>query len=161
MSRKKRPGGPYVQPMDSAGALLVDEKGRGKYTLLANTTYFFIVGGSDAPLHTVQLEWDGALVITSAKIEDCNCGEADVTDVSVVDGEWVHEDPTTAYVSVKASDGSTGNGTVTNATLAVTGGVAGGAMWHLGNAGAARTRLKVATGATGGVARVSAHGKAT
>ena len=49
MSRKYRPGGPYVPPIKATDGLpLVDQVGRGKYTLVAGATYFnYLVGGAD------------------------------------------------------------------------------------------------------------------
>jgi len=155
MSRAIRPGGPYVQPLQTDGNNLVDEIGRGRYTLTAGTTYYYLLGGADAPFHSVQITgYTAGLVITSATIQDTNHGTLDVTDQSSVVGEWVTEDPTTAFVGVDGTGWS-----ATNGVVAASGGGVGGAVWHLGESGAARTRLAVVVGGTGGILRVSAWGK--
>lgn len=121
-------------------------------TLLLSTTYYYNLMGNDSPLSAVHIKWDASIVITSIVVEDSCIPEAALG--STTAGDWIDEDPTTAYV------GSVGAGvTVTNATVAVAGGAAGGAMYHLGNDGALKKRLKVVVGGTGGVLRVQAHYK--
>lgn len=140
-------------------------------TLLANTTYYFPLGAVHSPvpaevvLYAVHLRGASALVITGASIEDCifplttspgdTRGATDVSDFDQTAGNWIPENPATGVVSV------TGTGwSPSAATAAALGTGAGGAMWHVGNIGSRRQRLKVIVGATGGLARVGVHGKA-
>lgn len=159
MSRMPRAGGRYVQPIDANGVLVPpDTNGNaahGVYELEANSVYFFILGGADAPFMSVHLTgYDSGLIIDSATIQDCNHHDQDVTDHSVVAGEWISEDPTTAFVGVEGTGWSQTNGVV-----AVAGGNLGGALWHYAETGAFRHRLTIDTGGTGGHVRVSVHGK--
>lgn len=157
MSINKRPGGPYVQPIKSDGTPAAEGGARGVYTLEASSTYYFPLGGVGAPTQSVQLEGiDAALVITGATIEECNADLSEVSDyASGSTGSWVKDNGSAGLTS------AVGTGwTATARTIAVTGGGLGGAMWQLPDRGAARTRLAIVVGATGGKARVSAHGKA-
>lgn len=158
MTRIRRPGQAYVQPLQANGTKLVNENGRGSYALAANTTYFYPLGGIDHLIESAQVQWDNATILTIA-IEDSNFDHNEVPDDSELPGDWLKEDPSTAYVSTTSPDGTTGGAMVTNATIAVAGGTAGGAMYHLGNTGARRTRIRIDVGATGGVVRVGANGK--
>ena len=155
MSRQPRAGGRYIRPLLNDGSELTEESGRGVFTLAAGTTYHFVIGGNDAPFVGVHLTgYDAAMILTSATIRDCIHGELDVPNHSVVAGEWPPEDPTTAFVSTE------GAGWVdTNGVVAVAGGAVGGALWHVAETAAFRTRLTVVVGATGGRVRVSGHGK--
>lgn len=152
MGNRPRAGGRYVRPINSTGAEVLTEGGPGNYTLTAGT-FHFILGGDAAPFGSVHISGDAAIAITSATILDCNHGEKEVSDFSVVVGEWVTEDPTTGFVAV---DGA--NWVVLNCVVSCTAGAVGGAMWHVAETGAYRTRLTVVVG-TGGKLRVSAHGK--
>lgn len=158
MSRMPRAGGRYVQPIGTTGVLVDGDSARGSYPLTAATQYYFILGGIEAPFLSVHLTGeDAALIITSAAIQDCNHPElpgGDVTDFDPQAGRWVTEDPTTAFVGCDGTGWS-----ATNGVLAVTGGTLGGAMWHFAETAAARHRLSVLVGATGGHVRVSVHGK--
>lgn len=155
MSINKRPGGPYVVPLltdDGSEAVAAGE--RGKYTLAANKTYVAILGGNGALAQTVQIEWASGIVFTSISIEGCNADPDDISNIDTAAGAWIEEDPSTAYVPVEGS-----GVTATNATLAGTASGVGGATFHLGNIGYARTRLTFVVGGTGGVVRISEHGR--
>lgn len=137
--------------------------GAGAGVTLANgITYMFPFGGAESPLESIHCKWDAAIIITSITIEDCNfpkradgAGGVDVADDDTTAGSWIDEDPSTAFV------GTVGAGTtVVNGVVGVPGGAAGGCMFHLGNFGARRGRIKVVVGATGGLLRVWGHGKA-
>jgi hypothetical protein len=165
MSRMPRAGGRYVAPIKQSDGTSPVEEGHGKYTLAANTTYVYPLGGADAPFQSVQLTgYTSAAVITTATIRDCNhhggmnsglpATQGDVPDTSTTVGEWIAEDPTTAFVGVDGTGWS-----VTNGVVAAAGSGVGGALFHVAETGAARTLLEVAVGATGGVFRASAHGK--
>lgn len=140
-------------------------------TLVANTTYLFPIGAPKAPVQaeagliSIQIRGAAALIITAATYEDCDYpaftspgdgrGVADVTDFDATAGNWIPENPSTAVV------GFTGTGwSSTAATVTAAGTGAGGALFHIGNLGSRRGRLKVVVGATGGLARVAVHGKA-
>ncbi len=160
MSRMPRAGGRYVQPIDSSGNLVTGEGPRGVYTLTALGTYYYILGGPDASVISGTLTAYASaaaangLIITSATIQDCDHGELDVTNFSSTVGEWIGEDPTSAFV------GADGTGwSATNGVLAATGAGLGGARFNIAETGAYRTRITVVVGATGGPLRVSSHGK--
>jgi len=158
---RKTTGSTYVQPYKADGTLETEdgtELGRGTYTLASGTTYYFPLGGADTPVSSVHLQHDAAVIITTATIEDTNFPgrgpDGDVTDYSATAGHWIDENPSTAFV------GTVGAGTsATNGVVAVTGGNAGGAMWHVADTGARRTRLAVVVGGTGGEVRVAVWGK--
>ncbi|MGN6107227.1 MAG: hypothetical protein ACTHU0_19120 [Kofleriaceae bacterium] len=153
MPRMKRVGGAYVQPIDETGNLVTGEEGRGRYRLAATTTYFFPLGGGDAPFQSFQIEGDAAAILTIS-VDDSNIMEAEAPWHSQAPGHWLQENPAGAYVALDGV-GWTSNDLVISAS----GTGVGGAMVHLGNSGACRTRLRVAVGATGGAVRVSCHGK--
>lgn len=148
----------YITPIDSNGAVPAPANGTGPgaYTLLANTTYHFALGGSDAPYQSVHLTgYTAGAVVTSATIKDCDHDRADVTDFDTTAGHWPSETPPDAYV---APDG-TGWSMSSPGVVAAAGTGAGGALWHITPTGAARTRLTVVVGATGGAFRCSGAGK--
>jgi hypothetical protein len=148
------------------GVLVPYEAGRG-CLLAANTTYYFPFSMKDGGISSAQLQWDSGIVLTNVWFEDTNLpayiGQgndvADVSDFSAAKGAWIQETPSTAYVSVTSSDGTTGGATATNGAIATTGGTAGGAVWNLSGVGSRRGRMHVQVGATGGVLRVHMHGK--
>jgi hypothetical protein len=139
-------------------------------TLAAATTYFFPFGAQHAPVpaevssDSVHLRWDAAFIGVFT-VETCNFpatrmpqdprGEVDVSDFNNVAGFWMQENPTTAYVSGNGSGGLT----VSNLTLTVAGGSAGGATIHLGNMNTRRIRVRAAVGGTGGLVRCAVWGK--
>lgn len=160
MSRQPRAGGRYVQPIDSTGALVTPEAPRGVYNLTAGQTYYYILGGNEAPIVSGHLTAyasaaaPNGLIITSATVQDCDHGSNEVTDSSSTVGEWVAEDPSSAFV------GADGTGwSATNGVLAATGAGLGGARFNIADTAAYRTRITVVVGATGGPLRVSSHGK--
>jgi hypothetical protein len=140
-------------------------------TLASGTTYYFPVGApkspvpAEAPLVAIHIRGDAAIIATIT-VEDSvfpagsspvdGRGNPDVTDFDGTAGNWIPENPSTAIV------GTSGTGWVaTAATVAVAGGTAGGAIFHVGNLGSRRLRLKVVVGGTGGKVRVGVHGKAS
>lgn len=146
------------------------EDGKG-VTLLANTTYVFMLSDADAPFGSIHLKWDSALVF-NGQFEDSDMprkrgeeiggsSDDDIPDVSVAKGDWIIWPMPAANVSVISTDASTGGGTYTAGTgvLAVVGGTAGGAMIHMADLGSKRGRYKVAVQGTGGVLRVTHHRK--
>lgn len=136
-----------------------DENGFVPITI---ATWVFPLGGSASPLNSVHIKTD-AIVAGTFTIETCNfpaykgdsgAAPADVPDFDATVGNWIKEDPTTAYVGTTAGTGWT----VTNLTLVKTA-AAGGAIIHLGNLGSRRVRLKAVITTAGGV-RVSRWAKA-
>lgn len=147
----------YVTPFVTTGteqAQSAAEFGRGTFTLLTGVTYFFPLGGQDAPFISAHCQWDASIVITSITVEDCDFTEADIPWYSDNAGEWIDEDPSTAFVGTKGA-----GVTVTSGVVAVAGGAIGGCMFHIADSGARRTRLKVVVGGTGGEMRVATWGK--
>ncbi len=148
----------YITPKHSDGTVQEQDSettfvnARGVFTLAAATYYFPLpVGGS--AMFDAHLTHDAAIAITSATIETCSHGVSEVSDVSAVAGEWMDQDPTTAFVAV------VGAGTTqTNGVVAVVAGNAGGADWQVSDVAAARARLKVVV-ATQGEVRLSFCGK--
>ena len=140
---------PYLPIFQSNGTML--PAGRNGVTLANNATFYVGFGVEGALIQSVHLQWDAALILTAVTVEDSNNPDAAIT--SSTAGEWIQEDPATAYV------GGLGNLTVTNLTLAVAGGAAGGAMIHLGNLGSLRQRLKLVVGGTGGVIKITGHAR--
>lgn len=148
----------YITPVDSTGAAPVpaNSVGQGAYTLLANTTYHFALGGSDAPYQSFHLTgYTAGAVVTSATIKDCNHDRDDVTDYDATAGHWPSETPPDAYVAVDGTGWSMSSAGV----VAAAGTGIGGALWHIAPTGAGRTRATVVMGGTGGVFRGSAAGK--
>lgn len=144
-------GSPYISPIKSDGTILAIQN--GKATLASSTTYLYPMGGQAATVESAHLQWDSALVAVIS-VEDCNFALDDVSLYSTTTGDWIHEDPTTAYIATTTTDVS-----VANATVTVAGGAAGGCMIHFGNTGGKRTRIKVVV-TTGGVVRCGTHAKA-
>lgn len=157
--------GGFSTPLAPNG-IVPAQNGRGRFTLLANTTYYFPIDGADCSVIAAHLCWtDSPIIITSAKIEDCNrpaaTGITTVSDQAVQlrgndteesedfdarVGVWVDEDPTTGFVGVVGT-----NVSATNGVVAATGDAAGGGcMFHVADTGARRTRVRVQVGATGG-----------
>jgi hypothetical protein len=130
-------------------------------------TYYFPLGSARAevPAETelvgAQLKWAAAVAATIT-VETSNfpakrggfSGPTDVTDYSTTGGDWIAENPPTAYVPV------TGAGNSSTLLVITAGGTtAGGAMIHMGNIGSRRCHIKVVT-TVGGLMRVNVNGKA-
>jgi hypothetical protein len=148
----------YITPKHSDGTVQVQDSdasfttGRGVFTLGVATYYFPLpVGG--ASMFDIHLTHDAVIAITSATVETCSHAPSDVSDVSSVAGEWMDQDPSTAFVALVGA-----TTTHTAGVVAVTAGNAGGANWQISGCPAARARLKVVVG-TGGEVRVSFCGK--
>jgi hypothetical protein len=140
---------------DGTGAAAVPAPTTGLVTLGVDDYYFEIPVTAEGSLQSVHI-LTGALIAGTFTIETTNfpqtgpAGAVASWDETV--GNWVKEDPSSAYVA------RVGTGwTITNLTLVKTAGAAA-AMIHLGNLGAKRCRVKAAI-TTGGTVRVIAHGK--
>ncbi len=157
----------YLVPIDTADGSSPSEGPRGAYTLTTGHTYVYIAPSMDTPFASIHLTGiDAALAFTSATVQDCSHGgpnsaggptSGDVPDTSTTVGEWVNERPTNGYVGVDGTGWSVGTG-ATACVVASTGSGLGGALWHIAETGAPRTRLLVVCTGTG-KARVSAAGK--
>lgn len=141
-------------------------------TLAPSTTYYFPLGASKAPmpaetgLVSVHVRGDAA-IIAAFTIEDTDFpstispgdgrGAVDVSDfeAAATAGNWIPENPSTAIVGFVGTGWSS-----TAATLNSAGTGVGGGMFHVGNIGSRRVRLKVVVAGTGGKIRVAVHGKA-
>lgn len=146
----------------SDGSKIPYENGKG--WKLAAGTYYVDVSLPDAPRSIIHMSWDAALAATinyqgsnmpayqseSQPYTD-NAAAADVALTDTTAGNWITEDPSTAYVPVVTGV------TVSNMTLTVAGTNAGGARFDVTNA-YRRARIKVVAG-TGGFFRCHAHGK--
>lgn len=142
-------------------------------TLLAGTSYVFPFGHErsaitvETALASIHLKWDAAIIVTFS-IETCNFpstlggdgqGAVDVASFDSAKGNWIKESPSTAYISVTSTDGTTGGATVAGAIVTVAGGTAGGTIIHVGNLGARRGRIRADVAGTGGIVRAYPHGK--
>lgn len=126
----------------------------GYFTLASGTTYLLPLSGDQDPFVSCHVQWDATIVITSITVEDSNMDRDLVSDYSTTAGDWIDEDPSTAFVGTVGAGASVSNGVVAN-----TGGAAGGAMFLISDTAAARTRLKVVVGATGGTIRACGNRK--
>lgn len=160
LARHNRTDNPYLVPIKSDGtypaaAPSTDATvtGDGVYTLAAGT-YLYSIYNDDSSMVAFHIQWDADAALTSVTVEDTCFPESEVTDYDIAQaGAWIDEDPTTAFVGTVSS-----GTTVSNGVVAHTAGAVGGAMFHISNTGALRTRLKVVCG-TGGQVRVAAWGK--
>lgn len=116
-------------------------------TLTAGT-YYYGVGGDVDVSRSAHFKWDASLVATIT-IEDTNF--PDVAISSTASGDWIQENPSSAYVGVTG-------GSAAGLTITVPGGFAGGAMVHLSSFGSRRLRAKVVV-STQGALRLRNHGK--
>lgn len=149
----------YLVPLDTADGSSPAEAPHGEYTLTASHTYVYILPTKDTAFTSIDITgYDAALVITSATVQDTNHSDKDVPDTSTTTGEWKNERPTAGYVAADGTGWGVGSG-ATACVVAANGSGVGGALWHIAETGAARTRLIVVVGATGGRLRVSGAGK--
>lgn len=165
--------GKEIPALDSATHTTLPIKGKTGCTLVASGKYFYVVGDPDSTYKSIHLKWDAQLVVTLTLWgcdQPLNVGNmdpgnnntatpTDTADDSVTSGDWLQIDPSTAVIYNKSDDGSTGGTTVTNATVAVAGGTAGGCIYDLGNVPTRRLRIRAAVGGTGGQLRCFTNGK--
>lgn len=146
--------GHFIIPRIADGTEVTAGKQRGVFTLLANTTYYYMFGGAPASRQHVHMTgYTAGLVLTSATVQTCSRGD-DVLHTSTVTGEWIPETPSDGDAEV------TGTGWASaSAVVAAAGSGLGGASFMLSDWGADRTRLEVVVGATGGDLAVAWHGK--
>lgn len=139
---------------DGSGAASAPDPVTGFVTLAIDDHYFEIPLTAEGGLQSVQIK-TGALIAGTFTIETSNIastGPDSVTGYDETVGNWIKEDPSSAYVA------STGTGWTWTLMTGVKTAGAGGAMIHLGNLGSKRCRVKAAI-TTGGTVRVIPHGK--
>jgi hypothetical protein len=129
---------------------LADENG---FVTLVADTYFFAESIRGSDVVGVQIETDDELEAVFT-IEDTNITESKVTDWDASSPAWVPENPDSSYVATTESSGWT----VDALELTKTDDAAGSAIVHIGNIGSRRLRVRAVV-STGGLARVSFHGK--
>ena len=165
MTNMIRPGSDNIAAVKNDGTVVTPARASG--CTLGVGTYYFPVGSSEAPtssetpLVSAHLKWAAAVAATIT-VETCNfpakvdshvSGPTDVSDYDETAGNWISENPTTAYVAVSGSGNSS-----TAAVVTAGGTAAGGCTFHLGNLGTRRVRIKVVT-TVGGVVRCGIAGK--
>jgi len=143
--------------------------------LLANGTTYYIPltdsGGtqdatgpiSQAGSVGAHILWDAAIIAT-VTIEVCNFTQTiqgagsgtDITDSDATAGHWVQWNP---VFGASNYGNTTAGGVLTNYSLAIAGGTAGGAVFGFPDSGFRRYRIKIVVGGTGGRIRVRPHGK--
>ena len=156
----------YLVPIDVADGSSPSEAPHGTYQLSSGHTYVYILPSKDTPFQSIDLQGiDAALAFTSATIQDTNFPgplgadktAGDLSDVDTTVGGWKNERPTQGYVAADGTGWSVGT-SATACVVASTGAGIGGALWHIAETGAARTRLLLVCTGTG-KARVAAAGK--
>jgi hypothetical protein len=139
---------PYL-PLYLATTGTKQEPGRLGWVLGVNT-YYVEFGVDAARVSSVKIEWD-AVVAMTITVEDTNDPIADTTTYTTSDRKWTPENPSSGFVGVSG-------GTAAGLTVTVPGGSDGSCMYHIGNSGALRNRLKLVV-TVGGAANGTAHAK--
>jgi len=137
-----------IQAYKSDGTRPAFDELTGINTLASGTTYYFELPGPRDLLCSAHCLWDASIILTSVVMEDSNLPGDITTAYSSTAGHWLTENPSTAYIPVTGSGVS-----VTNATVAATGGAAGGCMINIADQGSYRQRIKVVVAGTGGAFR--------
>lgn len=152
MSRTMQPG-QYLTPIKSDATEAAPAGRRGFYTL-GVATYFVEINQQSATVASLHLQWGSAL-IGSITVESTDADDRDAPiTYNTSDGTWLQQNPSTAYVPITGTGAS-----VSNLTITLAGGGAGGAEINLSDLGPARLRLRLAI-STGGDFRVAHTGKA-
>lgn len=118
----------------------------------AVTTSYYGIGGDASLVQSVHFKWDATLVAT---ITIWNANFPEVALNSVIDGDWVQQNPTAGYTPISPPSAATATAPL---TLIIAGGTAGGAIMDVGNTGSRRGRCRVVC-ATGGFLRIRPNGK--
>lgn len=129
-------GGSYIEPVKSDGTLAERAGARGFYTL-AVATYYVDIGDLTSPILSLHLQWDAGLVGTIT-LECGNAGNQEASLWSTTSGDWLQENPSTAYVPIVGTGAS-----VANLTITLAGGGVGGSTINLADYAHARGRLKL------------------
>lgn len=146
------------------GTKIPYEPGKG-FQIPSTGNWYFDVSIPDVANTSIHFAWDANLAASSLNYQDSNLpdfkhpsamnhdpdGGVDVALNNEVAGNWITQDPSTSYIP-------SGSGyTITNNTIAVTGGTAGGTMMQIGNVSTRRRRIKLVV-TTIGLFRCHAHG---
>lgn len=134
--------------------------------LASGTDFYFELPVSDSPYRHVTMKWDINIIVTlslettsiPAKKDIDNSDDLKAWDNTAGNG-WNQEPLTASSASFTDTTGGTGNASIASNTIIVGGGTVGCAGLHIGNLGSKRARIKAHVGGTGGVLRVSEHGK--
>lgn len=159
MTQLRRALSPFCQAIKTSdGSIVLPDK--DGWVSLGTSSYVFVLGGlADALVAGVHIASDATIAITTGYVETSNfprtvSGSETVlfTDYSTTVGEWIKQDPSTAYVP------TTGTGwSVTNMTFSKTAGT-GGLWLDLGNIACHRARVFVTIG-TAGTMRLATSAK--
>lgn len=131
------------------------DSGPNGATLANGATYYVEAGGDASLVQAVQIDWDSSIIMTITledTLWDIGSGAGQATLSQVAGRAWCPENPSTGIVGVSG-------GTSSALTVTVPGGTAGTCIYHVGNTGAKRNRLKIVVGGTGGNANARSHGK--
>jgi len=159
----RRTNSHYVTPLKQSDATEADPApgtdanltGRGVFTLLAGTTYIYVIDPAlDATFLHGHLQGDAEIIITSATFEECDMAEAEVSNTSDNVSEWL---ATPAALIESTAEGT--GWTATSDVGAAAGGNVGGVVWNIAHHGGHRVRVKLVVGATGGQARFALWAK--
>jgi hypothetical protein len=151
MSRTNTPG-QYVQPIKSDGTLAVAAGSHGVYTLSGSSTYYAEINTQTSPTQSIHLQWSAALAATIT-VETSDFAVADAATTSSTAGDWVQQNPSSAYVPVVGSGNS-----ASALTITAGGSAAGAAQINLAGLGSPRLRVKIVV-TTGGTIRIAQSGK--
>lgn len=173
----RRSFGRFATPVKNDGTVQTPAPGSGPaggegWFLLAAGTYYFNLPEHDCSRVSAHIQWDSALAASAIRLEDSDFpapklpNSADgtaPTDGTVASwspntgtnqGEWVIEQPTTAYVATTVAT----NVTITNGVAAVVAGTQNSALFHFVDTGSMRSRLAIVV-TTQGAVRCSFFGK--
>lgn len=145
-----RSAGPNLNAIKSDGTVLNADANGDLDIPSTGDWYIGPIDFVEAPNVGVHVEWHGVLAASGLTFEDSNLDDAALN--SVVAGEWIKEDSSTAYVPTAGA-----GGTVTNMTIVITA-ARGGAMFNLGNLASRKGRFKLAVTTIGKI-RFAVHGK--
>ena len=146
------------------GTKIPYEPGKG-FNIPSTGNWYFDVSIPDVSTMSIHFAWDANLVATSLNFQDSNFPDfkhvstmnhdpdagVDISINNETAGNWITQDPSSAYVPSGAGY------TITNNTIAILGGTATGTMMQIGNIATRRRRIKLVV-TTVGVFRVHAHG---
>jgi hypothetical protein len=144
--------GQYLVPIAAAGTPATAAGPRGVYTLANSTTYYVAVGAFSSTYQSLHLQWSSPVVATIT-FESSDFAEAEAALTSTTSGDWLQENPSTAYVPITGTGAS-----VLAMTITLAGGGIGGARVNITGLAAGRMRVKIVV-TTGGTIRVAEFGK--
>lgn len=145
--------GKYVQPILSDGTpAATSDPNLGVYTLAVGT-YYLDLKDPDATCLSTHFQWSAALVgVITFWTGDFSAVHAPL--ISTTSGDWIQEDPSTAYVPITGTGATVANLTITLAG----GGIGGGSRVNISALAASRVRARIVV-TTGGTLRTAKFGK--